>query len=127
MATGTSPLPQPPAPGPPIFGGPPDPIPGGGLKDLFVPFVEDAIWDALGAVKPTRIYVSQQGDWWDLIAIRVYGPQRGNEHLMYRLIEANYPIRELAEFPAGVAVIVPTIDIDTEVLLVPWKKAAQIP
>jgi phage tail protein X len=70
-----------------------------------------------------RIYISTQGDWWDLIAIRVYGRQRGNEHLMYRLLEANYELREIAQFPAGIAVIVPNIGVVTEIPLVPWTKA----
>ena len=75
-----------------------------------------------------RIYVTTQGDWWDMIAFRVYGAQRGTEHLMYRLIEANYPLRTLAMFPAGVAVIIPTIDVaSTEVPLVPWKNATVVP
>jgi hypothetical protein len=122
MATGMSPLPEPPTPG-----GIPSPVPPGpGPGGVLVPFVEDAIWDALGAVKPTRIYISQQGDWWDLIAIRVYGAIRGNEHLMFRLIESNYPLREIAEFPAGIPVIVPEILIDTEIMLVPWKNATRL-
>lgn len=74
-----------------------------------------------------RIYVSTQGDWWDMIAIRVYGRKRGNEHLMYRLLESNYAIRELSNFPAGVAVIVPEVDVATEIPLVPWKSATRIP
>lgn len=77
--------------------------------------------------KGQRVYISTQGDWWDLIAIKVYGRQRGTEHLMYRLLEANYYLREIAQFPAGVAVIVPEIEVTTEILLVPWKKAAQLP
>lgn len=74
-----------------------------------------------------RIYVSMQGDWWDTIAMRVYGFVRGNEHLMYRLIESNYPLREVSIFPAGVAVIVPEIKIETDIPLVPWKKATLTP
>jgi len=70
-----------------------------------------------------RVYISTQGDWWDVIALRVYGVKRGNEHLMYRLIEANYTIRELSQFPAGIAVVVPEIAVQTEMPLVPWKKA----
>jgi phage tail protein X len=70
-----------------------------------------------------RIYVSTQGDWWDLIALRVYGVRRGNEHLMFRLLEANYPLRQISQFPAGVAVVVPETDVATEIPLVPWKSA----
>jgi hypothetical protein len=127
MASGTSPIPVPPVPVPPTPGGIPSPVPPGNINDFFVPFVEDAIWDALGAPKPTRIYVSTQGDWWDLIAIKVYGAVRGNEHLMYRLLESNQPLVEIAEFPPGVAVIVPAVDTVTEIALVPWKNAALLP
>ena len=72
-----------------------------------------------------RIYVSQQGDWWDVIAMRAYGMKRGNEHLMYRLIEANYTLREVSSFPAGLAVIVPEVAVDTVIPLVPWKNATR--
>ena len=74
-----------------------------------------------------RIYISTQGDWWDLIALRVYGRRRGNEHLMFRLLEANYPLREVCNFPAGIPVIVPAVDVATEIPLVPWKTATRIP
>jgi phage tail protein X len=70
------------------------------------------------------IYVSTQGDWWDMISFRVYGARRGDEYYMHRLIEANYPIRELCEFPAGIAVIVPAIPTRVEIPLVPWKTAS---
>lgn len=74
-----------------------------------------------------RIYVSMQGDWWDMIAIRVYGAQRGNEHLMYRLLEENYPLRNIAQFPAGIPVVVPPIAASTEIPLVPWTSAYVVP
>jgi hypothetical protein len=109
---------------PPIFIGPPDPIP---QEDTLVEVIQDATWVALGKPKPDRVYCSIQGDWWDLIAIRVYGAQRGNEHLMFRLLEENWPLREVAQFPAGLAVIVPEVDIETDIQLVPWKKAARVP
>ncbi len=70
-----------------------------------------------------RVYVSVQGDFWDTIAMRVYGMKRGNEHLMFRLIEANYHLRNLSLFPAGVGVIVPAVEVATEIPLVPWKSA----
>jgi phage tail protein X len=74
-----------------------------------------------------RIYVSTQGDVWDVIAIKVYGFKRGNESLMYRLLEENYYLRNLSIFPAGLAVIVPEAAIVTEIPLVPWKSATFIP
>jgi phage tail protein X len=73
-----------------------------------------------------RIYISTQGDWWDLIALRVYGMRRGDDHLMHKLIEANYKLRDVSQFPAGIAVIVPDLPVKTEIPLVPWKKASVI-
>jgi phage tail protein X len=75
---------------------------------------------------PGRIYTSIQGDWWDLIAIRVYGRRRGNENLMYRLLEENYALREVAMFPAALPVIVPEIAVAAEIPLVPWTSATVI-
>jgi phage tail protein X len=94
------------------------------IDDEFMP---DDFWQSLAAPKPSRVYVSTQGDWWDIIALRVYGRKRGNEHLMFRLLEANYALREVAHFPAGVAVIVPEVDVATVSPLVPWKIALQLP
>lgn len=74
-----------------------------------------------------RVYVSVQDDMWDLIAIRVYGKVRGNEHLMYRLLEANYHLVDIGVFSAGIPVIVPEIQITTEIPLVPWKSTTVLP
>jgi phage tail protein X len=74
-----------------------------------------------------RIYVSVQGDLWDIIAIRVYGFKRGNESLMYRLLEENYTLRDVSVFPAGIAVFVPEVAVATEIPLVPWKSTTVIP
>ncbi len=70
-----------------------------------------------------RVYISVQGDFWDTIAMRAYGMQRGNEHLMFRLLEANYLLRNVGMFPAGVHVIVPDVQLTTDIPLVPWRKA----
>lgn len=69
------------------------------------------------------IYISTQGDWWDLISLKVYGNRRGDEYYMHKLIEANYEIREICNFPAGVQVIVPPLPVKTEIPLVPWTSA----
>jgi phage tail protein X len=108
----------------PSPGGGPDPIPDD--DSTLVAVVQDLTWRLLGLPKPHRIYISTQGDMWDLIAIRAYGARRGNEHLMFRLLEENWPLRNVAVFPAGVPVIVPEIAIETEIQLVPWKKASQV-
>jgi phage tail protein X len=73
-----------------------------------------------------RIYISTQGDWWDLISLKNYGMRRGDDHLMHKLIEANYKLRDVSNFPGGVAVIVPEIVEKTSIALVPWKKASII-
>ena len=70
-----------------------------------------------------RIYTSVQGDWWDLIALKVYGMRRGDELVMHKLLEANYEIREICHFPAGIPVIVPAMPVKTAIPLVPWTKA----
>jgi phage tail protein X len=108
----------------PTPGGIPDPIP---QIDTPSEIVQDATWWALGKPPCYRIYVSTQGDWWDLIAIRVYGKKRGDEHLMYRLIEANYALRDVCQFPAGIPVMVPDVDVATDIPLVPWKNASSSP
>ena len=105
---------------PPIFQGGPDPIDTLTNAQVIPPGYPER-------EKVGRIYISIQGDWWDMIAIRCYGRQRGNEHLMFRLLEANYPLRDICEFPAGLAVIVPEVEVKTEIQLVPWKKAARLP
>jgi phage tail protein X len=69
------------------------------------------------------IYISTQGDWWDLISLKVYGNLRGDEYYMHKLIEANYEIRDICNFPAGVQVIVPALPVKTEIPLVPWTSA----
>lgn len=71
-----------------------------------------------------RVYVSTQGDVWDVIAMRVYGVKRGNERLMFKLIEANYHLRDISVFPAGIGVAVPEVEVALDVPLVPWKKAS---
>jgi phage tail protein X len=86
--------------------------------------ITDPIWIALGKPATPRVIISTQGDWWDTIAMRAYGMKRGNERLMYRLLEANYPLRDVSNFPAGLAVIVPDREIEIEIPLVPWKSAA---
>jgi phage tail protein X len=74
-----------------------------------------------------RVYISTQGDWWDLIALRVYGMKRGDDHYMHVLIEANYELRQTCNFPAGLTVNVPDLPVKTTIPLVPWKNASIVP
>lgn len=91
------------------------------------PWVSDPIWLSQAKPKGQRIYVSMQGDWWDMIAIRVYGAKRGNEHLMFHLLEANYALRDVVNFSAGIAVVVPNVSTATVIPLVPWTSATILP
>jgi hypothetical protein len=74
----------------------------------------------------TRLYISVQDDWWDLISLRVYGMKRGDDHLMHKLIEANYHLRNVSRFEGGMTVFVPPVPIKTEIPLVPWKKTSLV-
>jgi hypothetical protein len=66
-------------------------------------------------------YVTNQGDFWDVIGLRCY--EVGGEHLMHRLIEANYEHRKVVQFSGGIRINVPEVERATEVALVPWKNA----
>jgi len=70
------------------------------------------------------LYNSVQGDWWDMISFKVYGMKRGDELYMHKLIEANYDLRDICNFPAGLQVIVPPLPVKTEIPLVPWTSAS---
>jgi phage tail protein X len=73
-----------------------------------------------------RQYITTQGDWWDLISLRCYGMKRGDDHYMHKLIEVNYDLRDVSNFPAGVAVNVPDMPVKMSIPLVPWKSATII-
>lgn len=49
------------------------------------------------------IFVTTQGDCWDLLAYELYG----DEKYMQLLIEANWPLLEILVFPSGVEIFVP--------------------
>lgn len=49
------------------------------------------------------IYVTTQGDCWDLLAYELYG----DEKYMQLLIEANWPLLDVLVFPSGVEIYVP--------------------
>ena len=64
---------------------------------------------------------TKQGDTWDILAKNLYG----KETLMNVLIQANYPHRKNAIFPAGVVLNVPVIDttsVESQENLPPWKR-----
>jgi phage tail protein X len=68
-----------------------------------------------------RKYRTQSGEWWDLIALRVYGMKKGREHLMETLLAANPAHRFTWRFNAGVELIIPPMP-EREITkpLVPW-------
>jgi len=52
--------------------------------------------------------------------------RRGDDHLMHKLIEANYYLKDVSHFPAGIAVTVPDVPTRTVIPLVPWKTASVV-
>ena len=72
-------------------------------------------------VRSMSTYKTQQGDTWDLIALRVYG----DEHFMDTLIKANIEHRKTVIFSHSVTLTVPEIDTTDKVYeanLPPWKR-----
>lgn len=67
-----------------------------------------------------RKYRTQQGDTWDLIALRMY-PKVGAEKLMNILIEANADYVDTVIFPANIILDVPDVDTPVVSVLPPWR------
>ncbi|HQE23749.1 MAG TPA: tail protein X [Syntrophomonadaceae bacterium] len=63
-------------------------------------------------------YTTQQGETWDLIALR----EMGNEKYMSQLIQANYVHRETVIFSAGIDLVIPQITTPIPTTLPPWKR-----
>ena len=68
-----------------------------------------------------RKYQTQQGDTWDLIALRMY-PKVGAEKLMNILIEANADYVDTVIFPANIILDVPDVDTPVVSVLPPWRR-----
>ena len=66
-------------------------------------------------------YVTQQGDTWDLIALRLW-PKLGAELLMTDLIEANLEHVETVIFSANITLRVPEIELPVVKTLPPWLR-----
>jgi phage tail protein X len=49
--------------------------------------------------------------------------RRGDEMYLHKLMEANYELRDVNQFPAGIAVVVPDLPVKTAIPLVPWTTA----
>ncbi|BBB91058.1 MAG TPA: LysM domain-containing protein [Methylomusa anaerophila] len=65
-----------------------------------------------------KTYTTQQGDTWDIIALR----QMGSEKYMSVLIEANQSHNATVIFSAGATLTIPETDIPTVQTLPPWKR-----
>ena len=67
-----------------------------------------------------RVYRTQSGDTWDLIAYRVYG----SEGYYHDLIRSNLALIDIAVFDATVPIILPEIaeESDNDTSLPPWKR-----
>ena len=69
----------------------------------------------------TQKYVTQQGDTWDLIALKLW-PKLGAELLMTDLIEANLEHVETVIFPANITLNVPDVELPVVKTLPPWLR-----
>lgn len=67
-----------------------------------------------------KTWVTNQSDFWDMLALKAYNAERG-QHLMHKLIEANFWARKIAQFSGGLSVSIPAQQPVREVSLVPWK------
>lgn len=65
----------------------------------------------------SNTYTTIQGDMWDTIAYKVYG----NETYMTYLLEANQCYKDVAIFPAGVALATPDAPSVSTSNLPPWR------
>jgi hypothetical protein len=74
-----------------------------------------------------KTYVTQSGDWWDLVALRVYGGRVGDEMVMDLLVSANYSHRNTWRFFAGTVLVVPPRPEIPRTPIVPWTTVEDIP
>ena len=68
-----------------------------------------------------RTYRTQQGDTWDLIALRMY-PKLGGEKLTDILIDANPKHIHTVIFSAGAELNIPDVEIPVITNLPAWKR-----
>lgn len=66
-------------------------------------------------------YRTEQGDMWDLIALRMY-PSIGAEKLMDVLLEANPEHIHTVIFPANVILNIPEVSVPVISNLPAWKR-----
>ena len=68
-----------------------------------------------------KTYRTEQGDTWDLIALRMY-PSIGAEKLMDVLLEANPEHIHTVIFPANVILNIPEVSVPVISNLPAWKR-----
>ena len=68
-----------------------------------------------------RTYRTEQGDTWDLIALRMY-PSIGAEKLMDVLLDANPEHIRTVIFPANVILNIPEVSVPVISSLPAWKR-----
>ena len=68
-----------------------------------------------------RTYRTEQGDTWDMIALRMY-PNIGADKLMDVLLEVNPEHIHTVIFPANVLLNVPDVDVPVISTLPAWKR-----
>ena len=68
-----------------------------------------------------RTYRTEQGDTWDLIALRMY-PSIGAEKLMDVLLDVNHEHIHTVIFPANVILNIPEVSVPVISSLPAWKR-----
>ena len=68
-----------------------------------------------------RSYITNQGDTWDLIALRMY-PKIGAEKLMDILLDYNPEYIHTVIFQANVILNIPDVDVPVISSLPAWKR-----
>lgn len=63
-----------------------------------------------------NVYITKQGDSWDFLAHYFYG----SEYLMTDLVEANQQYRHYIDFPEGIELVIPEVEIDEDAELPEW-------
>lgn len=63
-----------------------------------------------------NVYITKQGDTWDSLALFFWG----SEYLLTDLVEANQKYRHYIDFPEGIELVVPDVEIDDESDVPEW-------
>lgn len=69
---------------------------------------------------PSNVYITKQGDTWDIVARNVYGSD--NEKLAGFLQTANTSYVSLLYFPAGIRLAIPATPAAATAIPAPWER-----